>query len=222
MFLACLWFGLPTLHGEDVRCQGLHLHHVIVIEFSALSGFVVHPVKNDVCMVIRLEPFFPDLETFLVLCIRLSVHPMPFIFVQEELKRSDAPTSLAFLAKFLHVCQCGVWFDEQHTLTDGWASCHFDNLAVLSFAFTLFLLHGTTCLFLYHPFDVVVVRLQVGVAEVPVYPLIVVSGEFRHDVDFGCTDITHILGSPSVMSLAWLGVARLDMYAWFCCHFLRI
>ena len=74
--------------------------------------------------------------------------------------------------------------------------------AVLSFAFTLFLLHGTTCLFLYHPFDVVVVRLQVWAAEVRVYPLLVVSREFGHNVDFGFTDITHIFGSPSIVSLA--------------------
>ena len=63
-------------------------------------------------------------------------------------------------------------------------------------------LHGTTCLFLYHPFDVVVVRLQVWAAEVRVYPLLVVSREFGHNVDFGFTDITHIFGSPSIVSLA--------------------
>ena len=153
-------------------------------------------------MIIWLEPFFTYLETFLVLCIRLSVQPMPFIFVQEDLKRSDAPASLAFFAKFLYVCQCGVRFDEQHTLTDRRASCHFYDFSVLPFALTLFLLHGTTCLLLYHPFDVVVVRLQIRIAEVRVYPLLVVGREFGHNVDSGLSDITHILGSPPVVSLA--------------------
>ena len=37
-------------------------------------------------------------------------------------------------------------------------------------------LDGTYCLFLYHPFDVVVVCLQIRIAEVRVYPLLVVSG----------------------------------------------
>ena len=60
-------------------------------------------------MIIWLEPFFTYLETFLVLCIRLSVQPMPFIFVQEDLERSDTPASLALLAKLAHK-------DEAHRL----------------------------------------------------------------------------------------------------------
>ena len=119
MFLACLGFGLPTLHGEDVRSQSLHFHHIVIVELLALARVVVHPVEYDMCMVIRLEPSFTDLETLFVLCIRLSVQPMPLVLVQEDLKRSDAPASLTFLAKFLHVCQCGVRFDKQNTLTNG-------------------------------------------------------------------------------------------------------
>ena len=71
MFLACLGFGLPTLHGEDVRSQSLHFHHVIVVELLALSRVVVHPVEYNVCVVIRLEPFFAYFETLLVFHIRL-------------------------------------------------------------------------------------------------------------------------------------------------------
>ena len=50
--------------------------------------------------------------------------------------------------------------------------------------------------------DVVIVRLQVGIAEAGIYPLLIIGSEFGHDVDFGLADIAHILGSPSVMSLA--------------------
>nr|WP_227461798.1 hypothetical protein [Odoribacter sp. OF09-27XD] len=43
-------------------------------------------------------------------------------------------------------------------------------------------------------------RLQVRVAEAGIYPLLVVGREFGNDVDFGLADVTHILGSSSVMS----------------------
>ena len=125
---------------------------------------------------------------------------MTLVFVQENLKRCDAPSSLTFLAKLAHICQCGVRPDEQDTLTDWRTSCHFDDFAVLPSAFPFFLLHGTTSLFLDHLFDIVIVRLQVGVAEAGVYPLLVVGREFRHNVDFGLTDITHVLGCSPVMS----------------------
>ena len=81
MLLVCNSLGLPTFHKKNIRCQSLHFHHIIVIEFLALACVVVHPAEYDVCVVIRFEPFFTYLETFLVLCIRLSVQPMPFIFV---------------------------------------------------------------------------------------------------------------------------------------------
>ena len=112
MYLICLGFGLSTFHQEDVRSQSLHFHHVIVVELLALSRVVVHPVEYNVCVVIRLEPLFSYLETLLVLHFRLSAQPMPLVLVQENLKRCDAPASLALLAKFLHVCQCGIRFDE--------------------------------------------------------------------------------------------------------------
>ena len=153
-------------------------------------------------MIVRLEPFFADLETLPVLRGRLSAQPMPLVFMQEDLERCDAPASLAFLAKFLHVCQCRVRSDEQHALTDWRASSHLGYLSVLSLAFTFLFLHGTTCLFLDHPLDVVIVRLQVGIAEAGIYPLLIIGSEFGHDVDFGLADIAHILGSSPVMSLA--------------------
>ena len=37
MFLSGLGFRLPTLHGEDVRCQSLHFHHIVIIELLALE-----------------------------------------------------------------------------------------------------------------------------------------------------------------------------------------
>ena len=143
----------------------------------------------------------------------LPAQPMPLVLVQEDLERCDAPASLAFLAKFLHVCQCRVRSDEQHALTDWRTSRHFDDFPVLPFAFTFLLLHGTTGLFLDHPLDVVIVRLQFGVAKVGVYPLLVIGSEFGYDVNFGFADIAHVLGCSSVMSLAGFDIAGLDMYA---------
>ena len=55
--------------------------------------------------------------------------------------------------------------------------------------------------------------LQFGSAEVGVYPLFVIGGKFGNDIDSGLPDITHILGSPSVVRLARCDSARLDMYA---------
>ena len=102
----------------------------------------------------------------------------------------------------MHICQCGVRSDEQYSLTYGGTSCHFDNLAVLPFALTLLFLHGTTSLFLDHPFDVLIVRLQFGTAEVRVYPLLVIRREFGYHIYLGFSDVAHILGSSPVMSLA--------------------
>ena len=62
--------------------------------------------------------------------------------------------------------------------------------------------HGTTCLFLDHLLDVVIVRLQVGIAEAGIYPLLIIGSEFGHNVNLGLADITHVLGTPSIMSLA--------------------
>ena len=56
-------------------------------------------------------------------------------------------------------------------------------------------------------------RPQIRTAEVGIYPLFVIGGEFRNDIDSGLSDITHILGSPPVVSLARCDVAGLDMYA---------
>ena len=96
--------------------------------------------------------------------------------------------------------KCRVRSDEQHTLTDWRASRHLSYLSVLALAFTFPFLHGTTGLFLDHPFDVVIVRLQVGIAEAGVYPLLIIGSEFGHDVNFGLADITHVLGCSPVMS----------------------
>jgi hypothetical protein len=85
MLFACNSFCLPTFHQENIGSKGLHGCHILVIELSALSGFVVHPVENDMCMIIRLEPSAPDLKTFPVFRFRLTVQPMPFVFVQENL-----------------------------------------------------------------------------------------------------------------------------------------
>ena len=53
-----------------------------------------------------------------------------------------------------------------------------------------------------HAFDVLIVRLQFGIAEIRIYPLFVIGCEFWHDVDFGLADVAHIFGSPPIMSLA--------------------
>ena len=167
-----------------------------------LACIVVHPVEYDMGMVIRFEPPFAYLETLPVLRSRLSVQPMPLVLVQEDLKRCDAPTPLALLAKPTHIRQRSIRSDEQYTLTDGRASRHLDNFSVLPFALTLLFLHGTACLFFDHAFDVLIVRLQFGTAEIRIYPLFIIGCKFGHDVDFGLADIAYILGSPPVMSLA--------------------
>ena len=120
--------------------------------------------------------------------------------MQEDLEGSDAPASPALLAKLANICQCRVRSDEQHALTDWRASSHLGNFPVLAFAFTLLLLHRTACLFLDHPLDVVIVRLQIGITEARVYPLLVTGSQFGHDVDLRLADIAHVLGSSPVMS----------------------
>lgn len=161
---------------------------------------MVHPVKNDMGMVIRFEPSFADFETLPVFRFRLTAKPMSLVLVQEDLEGSDAPASPALLAKLANICQCRVRSDEQHALTDWRASSHLGNFPVLAFAFTLLLLHRTACLFLDHPLDVVIVRLQIGITEARVYPLLVTGSQFGHDVDLRLADIAHVLGSSPVMS----------------------
>ena len=138
---------------------------------------------------------------------------MSLVLVQINLERCDTPASLALITKFTHVRQCRVRSDEHHSFTYGRASCHLDDFAVLAFTLTFFLLHGTAGLLLYHPFYVVVVLLQIGAAEVPVYPLLVTGGEFGNDIDSGLGNITHVLACPPVMRHAGSNIARLDMYA---------
>jgi len=50
--------------------------------------------------------------------------------------------------------------------------------------------------------DIVIMSSQFGSAEVGIYPLFVVDGEFGNDIDSGFPDVTHIFGSPSVVRLA--------------------
>ena len=103
--------------------------------------------------------------------------------------------SLVLLVKLAHICQCRVRSDKQHALTDWRAFRHLGDLPVLSFLFMLLLLHRTVCLFLDHPLDVVIVRLQVGIAEARGYSLLVTGSQLGHDVDLRLADITHVLGS---------------------------
>ena len=56
-------------------------------------------------------------------------------------------------------------------------------------------------------FQLFIVFIQIGIFG------FVVGGKFGNDIDSGLPDITHILGSPSVVRLARCDVARLDMYA---------
>ena len=153
-------------------------------------------------MIVRLEPSATDFETFLIACIGFAREPMPFILVHENLHRCDSPTLVTFITKSAKITQSGVSLDKQYTLTDGRTTCHFDNLSVLAFPFTFLFLHGTSGLFLDHAFDVVIMRLQTDIAEVRIYPLLVIGREFGNDIDFGVADITHVFGSPAVMSLA--------------------
>ena len=118
MFLACFGFRLSSFHQENVRSQTLHFGHILVIEFTALSCIVVHPIENDMSVIIRLEPLSINLETLPIFGFGLSAQPMSFIFVQEDLQRSNTPALFALLAKFMHICQCGVRSDEQYPLTD--------------------------------------------------------------------------------------------------------
>ena len=73
MLFTCDSFCLPTFHQENIGSQGLHDCHIFVIEFSALSGFVVHPVEYDMGMIVRLEPSASYLKTLFVFRFRLTV-----------------------------------------------------------------------------------------------------------------------------------------------------
>ena len=42
--------------GDVYKRQGLHGCHILVIELSALSSFMVHPVEYDMSMIIWFEP----------------------------------------------------------------------------------------------------------------------------------------------------------------------
>ena len=85
MLFTCDSFCLPTFHQENIGSQGLHGCHIFVIELSALSGFMVHPVEYDMSMIIWFEPSVTDLEALFVFRFRLTVQPMPFVFMQENL-----------------------------------------------------------------------------------------------------------------------------------------
>ena len=56
-------------------------------------------------------------------------------------------------------------------------------------------------------------RSQIRTAEVGIYPLLVIGGEFRDYIDSGLSDIAHVFGSPPVVSLSRCDVAGLDIYA---------
>ena len=73
MLFTCNSFSLSTFHQENIGSKGLHDCHIFVIEFSALSGFVVHPVEYDMGMIVRLEPSASYLKTLFVFRFRLTV-----------------------------------------------------------------------------------------------------------------------------------------------------
>ena len=56
-------------------------------------------------------------------------------------------------------------------------------------------------------------RPQIRAAEVGIYSLLVIGGEFRNYIDSGLSDVAHVFGSPFIVSLARCDVAGLDMYA---------
>ena len=104
--------GLTLALALKKQFKGRGLYQSIVFLPWAFSGFVVHPVENDMGMIIRFEPSFAYLETLPIFGFGVSAQPMPLVLVQEDLKRCDAPTPLALLAEFTHVSQCGVRSDE--------------------------------------------------------------------------------------------------------------
>jgi hypothetical protein len=46
---------------------------------------MVHPVEYDMSMIIWFEPSVTDLKALFIFRFRLTVQPMPFVFVQENL-----------------------------------------------------------------------------------------------------------------------------------------
>ena len=56
-------------------------------------------------------------------------------------------------------------------------------------------------------------RPQIRAAEVGIYSLLVIGGEFRNYIDSGLSDVAHVFGSPPVVSLTRCDIAGLDMYA---------
>ncbi len=84
MLLTSDSFCLPTFHQQNIGSKGLHGCHILIIELSALSSFVVHPVEDDMSMIVRLEPSASYLEALCVFRFRLPVQPMPFVFMQEK------------------------------------------------------------------------------------------------------------------------------------------
>ena len=85
MLLTSDSFCLPTFHQQNIGSKGLHGCHILIIELSALSSFVVHPVEDDMSMIVRLKPSAPDLKALFIFRFRLTVQPMSFVFVQENL-----------------------------------------------------------------------------------------------------------------------------------------
>ncbi|EXY25228.1 hypothetical protein M078_4374 [Bacteroides fragilis str. 2-F-2  len=54
---------------------------------------------------------------------------------------------------------------------------------------------------------------QIRTAEVGIYPLLIIGGEFWNHIGSGLSDVAHVFGSPPVVSLTRCDIAGLDMYA---------
>ena len=59
---ACAAYGYRLSDKVEDEFKFRTTHNDIVIELSALSCFVVHPVENDMGMIVRLEPSVPDFK----------------------------------------------------------------------------------------------------------------------------------------------------------------
>ena len=65
--------------------MSLHLHHIIIVEFTALARIVIHPIEYYMCVIVGLKPFATDLKTLFIVRGWLSTEPMPLVFMQEYL-----------------------------------------------------------------------------------------------------------------------------------------
>src|SRR5574344_2221543 len=143
MPLARFQLGNTTFPFQRLGCHILHKADVLVVQFVGFACLVVHPVPDDMGVIVRLP------------CSAIvRIKTMPLVTMEVYLYGRNTETLSTKVGEMLQLPHGGVCLAHHDALTQGSTAGYLGYLACLLVDSLPFLgLHGPACLFFHHSAD---------------------------------------------------------------------